>query len=706
MIEKTLVQDDLSFLLELIGDRSEQYCCAFWLKSTFESDLWICEFDDGVIFEIDFAIYLDDGSLLTDPQHFNLLKIYKCWLCVQTHFDCTGGQVLAPVVARQRIHTTLSLIDYTLLNSSTFKLVDYGLEFVSENDVADIIFNIGTSKNSDVSIYRWPEKLAHFLRDHSSSISESEINILAASMPSLLENLSDSDNSILDLSESELLRARVWLFKNKYYHRSKSSSSEFKYTLNTQKISEIIYLNTLKGRCAKQQPLELCLEPFESYSREYKSVPMRHGDKSIISVKTFTPYKRALGSIGLLSTVNLPVPITALKSLDNIALLNSLNLRKTGRFTTLPQKLVFSVLRDAIEFVLEFGKDLVSCYLNVARASFASGLTCQSYVYQFGLNHLLTPKLAKIGIQSWSLQEHTNIFGSHSIMNGHPRVNKLSTFQSLRNNRSFWALIKVLYGSIQISVGTLMARREDAIATLVAHKCLDRSGTRLVFNNCKTGTLGNREKTIRPIPPLAVKMIRMLEELQDGLIDIGILKQHTFLFAYPKVMGNGLVKLSHGQYNSSLDVFCDYTETLMNGPEHRFYIRQHPLRRFFALLFFWGNSFGGMETLRWFLGHSDIEHLYRYITEMIPGEVMKGVKANYAAQQAILKVDEAEDLANLLELHFGTRNFYILDCDELEEYIEELMDGGMVIIEPEFFETPDGKRHRILINVSPIEVRK
>lgn len=139
----------------------------------------------------------------------------------------------------------------------------------------------------------------------------------------------------------------------------------------------------------------------------------------------------------------------------------------------------------------------------------------------------------------------------------------------------------------------------------------------------------------------------------------------------------------------------------MNRNGQRYYIRQHQLRRFSAMLFFWGSSFGGMETLRWFLGHTDAEHLYHYITESTTGEVLRSVKAHYAVERTKSNADEAEALADLLEQRFGTRNFSVLEDEELEEYIEDLMDDGQIEIEPEFFETPEGKSYRVLIKTTP-----
>ena len=47
------------------------------------------------------------------------------------------------------------------------------------------------------------------------------------------------------------------------------------------------------------------------------------------------------------------------------------------------------------------------------------------------------------------------------------------------------------------------------------------------------------------------------------------------------------------------------------------------------MCFFWGSGFGSLDTLRWFMGHTNIEHVYHYITESTSGEVLRNVKTQF-----------------------------------------------------------------------------
>ncbi len=54
---------------------------------------------------------------------------------------------------------------------------------------------------------------------------------------------------------------------------------------------------------------------------------------------------------------------------------------------------------------------------------------------------------------------------------------------------------------------------------------------------------------------------------------------------------------------------------------------------------------------------------------------------------------------SLVQRHFGTREFSVLDQEELEEYVEDLIAEGAVEVEPQFFEAETGKNFKIIVKV-------
>ncbi len=115
------------------------------------------------------------------------------------------------------------------------------------------------------------------------------------------------------------------------------------------------------------------------------------------------------------------------------------------------------------------------------------------------------------------------------------------------------------------------------------------------------------------------------------------------------------------------------------------------------MMFFWGNAQGGLDTLRWFLAHTDAQHLYHYITETTPGDVLRGVKGAYVSDHLLDGNSETGGaLEKALAQHFGTSKFDILETSEVETYIESLIEDGSLTVEPHFFEGDDGSDYQIV----------
>lgn len=692
--------DELSFLREMYGNRKIQFRRPSWLKEGFAKPRWRCDFGDNRRLDIDFRIRLDDGGLLTSSKYSSLLNTIKCWLCIQTHSDVTGGISYSAHTAYSRVLSTLHLADYFFLNSRRFQLSKHGLLQITENDLRGLIVELARSSDVVDSIYQWKEKLTIFLKNQSRYLGKDQLKAVLKECPPLFFIDIDQDDRTLELSDAELIRARAFLWANGYYSYESGNASEYRYAPETVRLATQIYPNTLAGISPKPHPTELRLIPREVIRREHLAVPVRTAVGDEISAPRLVRFKNILRSMGLLAEIKLPVPLSALKAADNRAVNDAIRLKKPGRYRTLPQHVVFPSLRNAIEFSLKYGDAIVDSFLALVKASAKAGMNYHAYCKRYGIHSLLTPKLRKLGVQTWS------VCLDFSVVDYNPRARSSSPlkcaeyFERFRANEGLYELICVLYGSVAICVGTLMARRQRELRDLVAGKCLDKSRTRLIFLLGKSGIEDKRQHEVRPIPPVAVKLISQLERLQRGLIDAGLLTHPTNLFRRPLRLGCGLALEGSQEFYRALDYFCDYFETALDKNGRRYYIRQHQLRRFFAILFFWGSSFGRMDALRWFLGHIDIEHLYHYLTESTPGAVLRSIKAGFATDRLRIGAKETTALADLLEKHFHTRNFSVLDDEELEEYIEDLLDEGAVTIEPKFFKARNGKSYRILIKVS------
>jgi hypothetical protein len=487
----------------MLGDRATQYREAKWLSSAFDADIWHCSFGKAPKLEIDFRVKLDDASLLTDFRHSHLLDTFKCWLCVQTHFDATGGKLIADKTKLRRLRRVLYLIDYFLLNSAQFGLAANGLQAVTENDLRGLLFDLSTSNRVENSIYKWPNRLQFYLKHHIDGLSDQQFESILAMQPLVGSPICDQGDRLLELTDDGVIRARAWLWANGFYTANKRG--EFCHTPSTEQLANLLYKDTLGGKTPKPIPQEFDLTLGNRCSREYHAVPVRSYLDERLSEQVLFCYQSRLRSLGLLAGIGISVPTHALRAIDNNAVHQALNLKTNGRFRTLPQDIVLSLLRNSIEFALQFGDEIVSACISLIDAARMEGISIQQYSTNHGIAPLIPAKLREHGVTTWwlrgQLRETQDTATSY-----------LATryFQQFRANNGLWELVRVLFGAVQICVGILMARRQGELLDLVAGKCLNASKTQLVFFNRKSGVLGMREKEVRPIPEIAVKMILQL----------------------------------------------------------------------------------------------------------------------------------------------------------------------------------------------------
>lgn len=696
MISSGPFPEKFAFLNDLRKDVSSLYQGAPWLKSPYDSSTWSCQLDDEA-FKIDFRVELEDSSLLTAPKNRTLLNTLKSWLCIQGHPPSNGYVLNAPITTRRKITAVLQIIDYLLLNSKKFGLARFGLEALTADDIKDLLHKIATGSRIEFCIYEWRQRLRDFLTAGIRSLTDEEIRLHLDKHPRISEIRNDTQDT-LGFESEQLVLARIYLWRNHFYTLS-NDNSDYRFNPNVGLLVDEIYPNVL-CRCNPRSPEELCFGWRANFELERISVPVKNWQGDLRSRSSTATYVAAVRSLGLLTPTALPVPHWALAPTADRVFIENLPKRKVGRYRTLPYEVVSKSLRDSIEFILKYGKDLVESFLRLAKAATQEGLKHLGvFCSRNDIANYLTDTVRNMGVRYWCLrslvadQTHLNINSIALPQDLQPSV----FFCRFRANEGLFELLEVLYGAVQICVGTVMARRQGELNDLDAKDALDVSRSHLIFHNRKTGAYGRRVRTARPIPKIASDAIGLIQELQQGLIELGIIEKLGKLFAMPHCAYLDLNEEA-GPYRY-LNRFCDYFEMQLDHLGHRYYLRQHQLRRNFAMMFFWGASFGGVETLQWFLGHSDPEQLYNYITEEMPGSALVSAKAAHAANMILRESPEVSALGDLIEQHFGTRSFSVLDYEELEDYLTELLTEERVTIEPQFFTVGRSKQYRILVVV-------
>jgi hypothetical protein len=664
---------------------------ASWLQSPFEAPVW------KVVTEresyLNFNVLLDDGLPLTHAKHAKLLEIMKCFFIIQAHPEHTKGVVYSKVTTASRLDVASHICDYLILRSAQFRMSEFGLQAISNSDAIALVKALATLEVSE-GVYEWPKRLTEYLKRQGATLNGAQIERAIERNPHLAE-VSAVERS-LSFSDEELVRARVWLLLNDHY-KVVANQNGYSQIPNGGSLQAAIYPEgTLKTTWMKSHSPDLLLLCGPRTLREMPGVSVRG---QLRSEYTHRQYVRALEGFRLFDRIGLPVPTSLIEVTRNRVFLQGLDLQPPGRYKSIPHEIVLIGFRNAIEFALEYGAELLESYLRIASSMGTTDRTVRSFLQEHDIAIFLGPKLIQAGVSCWSVSQEIRLAHGSDLSLASLKESEVLFFERFRKNNGLYEMLEVFGGSLLVILGTLMSRRQGELIDLVCGSMLDESETRLRFFGRKTGTGDIRRLLERPLPSIAVELLHLVESFQEKLVSMGVISKLTNLFAFPLLVRVGLAKVGDAHCNLMLDRFCDYFQVASTSSSERYYFRQHQLRRFFAMLFFWGNSFSGLDTLRWFLGHSDAAHLYHYITESVPGDVLRSVKADFALERVLAEDPQTRPLLDLIEAHFQTREILLLDADELAEYIYSLLESNAVTVEPHFFRKPDGSEFTIMIDV-------
>jgi hypothetical protein len=682
---------ELQFLEDYLTDPNDQYKKAEWLLSKFDSSTWEYSFDFVTPNSLSWDVELSDYSLLTDPKHCKLLQSLKCWLIASTLPTSGTGFSNGLTTQYRSFLTTLLLIDYLLINNDRFQLHRFGLAGLNSDDLRSILESLSRNARTEESLFNWSQRILDFSLDLLSKSYGEEIDeFLSRGTGHFHNNVSPDDEdeaSSFGISREMIPRLRATLDLHGLMRVVKGGKVP-----NSIAISEQVFPRSLRVKHTNKQRLSfLCSFSEDFYIREYSSVPVTT-DNDDVPAKTKTlKYQSALYSMGALHELGLPAP-----TIEDLVEVRKLDLphELMGRYRTLPSSVVFEIFKDSVEFHFQFGRKVLDAYLRLAIYSVRNDCLI-SEVPKPVFDRAIGPELHELGVKYVSLMNY-----SRSQNN----LSKEEYFKALRANQGLTELVLVYFGAAQLVAGSLSARRSGELVDLKIGFAIDRSGGWIVFHNRKSsrGLMGLRAQEARPLEPISVKMIQELERFQRVLNRIGYGPKCEYVFAPPNAKNSKqrAAKPSAYLFNRNFDILCDYFETDLNAEGKRYYIRQHQLRRFFALLFFYSRSFGGLETLQWMLGHTDLSHVWHYISESIGGDVLRSAKSQFVAESLHRNETETfKELAALVEARYGTDDFTLIDTEEMEDYIADLLEEGDIEIEPEFFEGPDGEDFKVVVKV-------
>ncbi|MFA0195441.1 integrase [Vibrio artabrorum] len=638
-----------------------------WLESSFSANKWVLTFGKTPKTMHWDTVYLDDGKKLTDTRHQKLLNSFKYWITAVDNPLENGGKIISPKTAYQKVIKVIALINAVLLHSKELKLAKYHLLNVNDDFWLNILTKYAKHGNYQ-GVYEIDNRTQALLNNACQSVSDTDAQTFKEKYPYVLQDIAQ-DESFLFLAERE--KACAWLFEQGYYH----TGEVMRYAGNNAVLGELLF----KGKVLYHginlpNYAELYLKAPKRNS-EYRAVENR--DESIgTNQRNISAHIEAIRLIYTnLEREDAASPSNLSERVNSGHISQLVSLKRAGRTRTLPPAFVFNLIRQCYEFAkenlpTEEGSttllDETLKLLSTARSKSAArkSNTLRPHESSRAWDEELHREMSGSERGHWFQIEAINCLSSEYLKKGIKQVQGFaesveSRFERIRANESLFDLFSVLQGAIQVLVGAIMARRQDELIKLKSHGNLSpnvspfsEKGTKteynLIFKVKKTGSKGVNATIERPIPLSIARFIWQLEQFNIKVCELNLCKGKLSLFNNLNSMRSQLSKVSHTTYNMHLDALCDYLETDLveydNGEFRRNYVRQHQLRRFFTMAFFWSKGFDGMDALRWMLGHSDMEHLYHYISESETGAVLNGAKASVIVRGV---VDSTSELAKL-----------------------------------------------------------
>ncbi|SGY93168.1 Site-specific recombinase, phage integrase family domain protein [Moritella viscosa] len=717
----------------------------YWLLSDFPASTWHIEIkDNDKTYErtIEWsAVTLSDGLKLTDQKHRPLLNAFKYWITATDNPRENGGKFKKGVSVNVSILLIIALINAILIHGEIIQLTELHLGGLSDDFIMALMVKLGEGGTLN-GLYDYTNKTRELLLENISFISEDEVEAFAKDHPFTTRSLLPEEQ-VLGLSITERVKACCWLNTIKYYQAEVNCKKKGKYMRNLLQgnaafLHSVIYDGHIvpvdgKGILTFE---ELKLVDKEEL-KEFKAIPCKD-ESELMSENVILSY---IGALKLLNTVNGRDDASqfypgAMKSITSSRIRKHVKLKKKGRFKTLPPKLVFNLIESCYEFTREYQNSILNSVLSVLTEGITKSTgknSNKNYLQHKSPNY--DPTIPSTERGAWVQGNALTLIDNKLKKIG---VNRLSipysedgVFEKRRSNKSLFDLYCVLIGSIQTLTGVIMAKRIDELVSLKSHGNLhpnidpssekgEKIDYELIADLKKSGNGGKHGKNAkikRPIPRSFALIIWKLEQFNQKLTKGELNKSQLSLFNNINAKTLNLEKINKRSYSAHLNAVCDYFETPLvtfkNGEQRRYYIRQHQLRRFFAMVFFWSRGFDGLDTLRWMLGHTDMEHLYHYITESETGAVLNGVKASYIINAMDKnKLDNMQALANALAERYGVDSANISlstmtdaasdyeDTDDykttpnieqlkkqekLESQIIELLEDEIISLEPEFF---------------------
>lgn len=654
-----------------------------WLidGTNFHSTVWSCYFGEANGYSVkklvNFDVELANGTSLIDPENTEILTWFKLFLSVQVQERFNGGSRKRPTYELLKFNRGLHTIDHVLLNDRAhFDIGNNGLGMVSVSSIRSFLLQNIATPVSDY-LYEYPARLTAWFKSKLAEVTDQDVIEAIRKFP-LIENLPPLEDRVLDFNDADLIRVRTIIALNGWYDLYPGGKR-----FNPRVFITLEYKNTLHGPALMPRVIpELNLE--DSLAREFAGVPVTAEPAPGLTLDHLRRYVTTIQKIPIVEACYgvKGISTNGFEKIDAAQIFELSEKKYLGRFVTVPYSVLMYMLGNSFQYFIgnchAIFDAVLALMLAVNDHVFISGSKMRQVEDVFS-RIVLPDNLKTMGVSRWCLELHSENFQGF--------------YEDVRSNKYLLYCYQVLMGTFLIIIGSLAARRQSEIIELHPTKCLEPAADPylpvnaslnycLIYSARKTGNrTHHRTLSVGITLPMAKFIWDVMEFRRKCEVHKFIsVKDHLLLWIDQRKVKPVPIKV--WSYNQAFDIACDYFESQtvnIHGVEKRYYLRQHQLRRFIALAFY-HSSGGNIEALRHLLGHSDVEHVYTYITESTPGAVLDSAKAEVIVDCMFAGEDSIEGLDFLKQkiiAKYSASDFVARSLKEIEKSYEPLVKKGL-----------------------------
>ena len=622
----------------------------------------------------------------------------------------------------------MTLTEWVFLNSERFQPQNYLFEHVDSTDL-DNEFLFKWAAGGKTELLDLETRVEAAFVNLLESIGEdannsAEIEALLHKQPGLASP-PDAANAWPVFSPPQIARLRAWLELNNYYRAKGASRGRLSIQpLFCDLINQDIKADTLSPTLLlKLSALNHVDSPQKAeftsrHSRERPSANIdslgqsAQDDEAPLRMEFVDSSRLFIRKLSLLSAYcDKGLPPATVWSQVNFAPTLALNLEPKGSTPTAPPEIALHCLGHAVHFVITYGDDLVDYAITVKERLHVEQARRAKLDIVRNVSYLDSqPSLSLRSGMPASL-EPLRIDQIHSIFRGSTQPvfssdgGKMVT-STIREHMGLVDALHLLQASMMVIVGTTAARRQVELRKL-EDDCLAKivgTGWYLKFGLGKD-IFGNAQGQLaRCIPNLAAQALGQIRRLNRTWRSLHASTSNRLLHGITANF-DACGKTTGRQINRRLDLFCDYIEVPLDKVGRRWYLRTHEMRRFWAYSFFFKFGLGELHTIGWFLGHRESEQTWAYIRESFDGrdKEMRKIKAAYAS--SILEGRHSgegsskhvvSEIRELILKHFGCHSIKFVESGDLQAYLEQILEEGILKIEPKFIRDIHGVDYEII----------